>query len=74
MRMSGPHSEERRSRVSNYRMTTRVWSEVMSERTAAAIDAALALEWNDPVWDTVLEAAWLEHDRSVVLMTGGFDD
>lgn len=58
----------------HYRMTPKLWGELMSERTAAAIDAALSLDWDDPVWDAVLEAAWLEHDRTVALMTGGFDD
>lgn len=57
-----------------YRISPKAWGMEMNERTAAAIDAALALEWNDPTWDAVLEAAWLEHDRSVVMMTGGFDD
>jgi hypothetical protein len=57
-----------------YRISPKAWGMEMSERTALAIDAALALDWDDPAWDTVLDAAWREHERTVILTTGGFDD
>jgi hypothetical protein len=58
----------------HFRITPKAWGMEMSERTALAVDAALSLEWNNPTFDAVLDAAWREHERTVVLMTGGFDD
>jgi hypothetical protein len=57
-----------------YRISPKAWGMEMSERTALAIDEALTLEWDNPTWDTVLDAAWREHERTVILTTGGFDD